>query len=214
MYVHVQVKRSPMTCQNGCIELCKLILRRSKWYFYCDVFNTKLRPLSLVTARPPCFFGGFFFFICCHPLAFALSLLSSPTSIPAFALVCVPTPLRNEWRWRFPSSSSSSSSSSSKRPSGSLNKCVSSLISNDDGAHAALCSCKPSEMRRLTSSQFKRPASENSFICTNEIFQKCKFKTLRKCFSFLGLYCSETRPVGMDGLVAVSELALHRLNTY
>lgn len=65
IYVHMHVRRSPMTCQNGCIELCKacrccfyhkLVLRISKWCFYSQ---HNLLLLSLVAARSPWFFVFF-----------------------------------------------------------------------------------------------------------------------------------------------------------
>lgn len=189
----MQVKLSPMTCQNGCSELCKacrccfhnkLVLRRSKWCFYSHTFNTRLRLLSLVAARCPCFFSSSLFSFFSFPAIRSLSHCPRCPRQPAFLqwswyafpLVCVPTLLRVEQRWRF----SSSSSSSSKQFSGCLNSGVDHfwvLIRRE--LTYELCSCKPSEMRCLQSCQLKRPLWKNSSTCSNQIFQKCKFDCVK-----------------------------------
>lgn len=97
-----------MTCQHGCIELCKacrccfyhkLVLRRSKWCFYSHVFNTKRRPLPLVAARSSCvFFSLFFFFAACFRIVPAV--LASQHS-------CSHAGMRSRW-YVFPLRSGSS----------------------------------------------------------------------------------------------------------
>lgn len=121
----MHIKRSPMTCRNDCIELCKacsccfyhkLVLRRSKWCFYSHVFNTKLQPLSLVAAQSPWF--CFFFLQPSACFRIVPALLANQHSWSCADMRSRWYALKIKGRGRF----SSSSSPSSKRLSCCLNK--------------------------------------------------------------------------------------------